>query len=101
MENKTAQEWRVGYDSNANPLSEYKRLADEIKRLEAEKDQYKKAIFTLMDELKSDKLSIGAYNAERKLIVQTRVDSDLVKAVLGEEYPSVCKESSQVRLTIV
>ena len=84
-----------------NPLAEYKRLSEEVKSLEKAKAEARATIIAMMDEGKSDLLTIGDFKAERQVIEQFRIDSEKAKAILGERFPEVTTLTSQTRLTVI
>ena len=96
----TAQNLRLVTEFT-NPIRNYKEIDAEIKRLEKIKESYRKQILELMDESKSDTFTFDEYKAERKLVVQTRLDQAKLKAMLGDNLSSVQSETSFVKLTVI
>lgn len=84
-----------------NPIRKYKEIDAEIKRLEKLKRSYRSHIISLMDEAQSDTFSFDEYKAERKLIVQNRIDKVKLKAILGDNVSQVQSETSFVKLTVI
>lgn len=84
-----------------NPIRKYKEVDAEIRRLEKLKRSYRSHIISLMDEAQSDAFSFDEYKEERKLVVQNRIDKDNLKAILGDNLPSVQSEISFVKITVI
>jgi predicted phage-related endonuclease len=81
-----------------NPIEELKKVKEEMSLLKTKEEGLKAALFFMMDEQKSDKLILGDFSAERKLVVQPRLDTKKAKEMLGDNAPMTEVES--VRLTL-
>lgn len=84
-----------------NPIRNYKEIDLEIKRLEKIKESYRSQIMALMDESQSDTVSFEDYKAERKLVVQKRLDNSKIKAFFGEDISRIQSETSFIKLTVI
>ncbi|MBP6063995.1 MAG: hypothetical protein KA467_00805 [Bacteroidales bacterium] len=84
-----------------NPIRNYKEVDLEIKRLEKIKESYRSQIMALMDDNQSDTVSFEDYKAERKLVVQKRLDNSKIKAFFGEDLSPIQSETSFVKLTVI
>lgn len=88
-------------NSFTNPIRNYKEIDAEIKRLEKIKDSYRCQIMSLMDANESDAVNFDEYKAERKLVVQNRIDQNKLKSMLGDNLSSVQSETSFIKLTVI
>lgn len=84
-----------------NVLKDYREIAELIKKLEKEKDGLRGQIFNLMDECGSDVLAVDGFKAERKLVVQERVDSKKVREIMGADVGMVLSECEIIKLVVV
>ncbi len=84
-----------------NPIRNYKEIDLEIKRLEKIKESYRSQIMALMDDNQSDTVSFEDYKAERKLVIQKRLDNSKIKAFFGEDLSPVQSETSFIKLTVI
>ena len=84
-----------------NPIRNYKEVDLEIKRLEKIKESYRSQIMALMDDSNSDSVSFEAYKAERKLVIQKRLDNSKIKAFFGEDLSPIQSETSFIKLTVI
>ncbi len=84
-----------------NPIRNYKEIDLEIKRLEKIKESYRSQIMALMDDNQSDTVSFEDYKAERKLVVQKRLDNSKIKAFFGEDISRIQSETSFIKLTVI
>lgn len=85
----------------ANPVREYKEVCELIKKLEKEKEGLRGQIINLMDERKVDALALDGFKAERKLVVQERVDSKKVRDIMGDDVKLVLSECEVIRLVVI
>ena len=83
----------------SNPIQESITIKKNIKLLQAKEKELKQQIHQLMDEAESDKLFIDEFSAERKLIVQERVDTPKCREVLGKDTPM--KEVEIIKLEVI
>ena len=82
-----------------NVVQELKLAKEATKQAKKIEDELKKQVLNLMDLNLVDAIKIGGYKAERKLIIQSRLDTKKAKELLGDKAPM--NEVEMIKLTVI